>query len=393
MNRTCAFTLVAVVAMSGGAAAQTDSRFHTGVLNWTPTLSLREAGIDSNVFDEALDPKRDGSAILSPQVTGNLQLTAAEVRFEGGADFVYFHRYAAERSVNSRANVRMDLRGWRVRPFIGGSFLNARERVNSEIDVRARRGDREVATGLGIQLTARAALQVGGSFTQSTFRQGQIFHTVDLARRMNRESVAGNTRLLYELTPLTRLVVEGAASRDRFTLSPEYDADNLRGTAGVEFQPDALLKGRATIGFHRIEPIGALAFGFQGVTAQVQLGDILLQRTRFDVRIGRDTSYSVGPQPYFLRTIYGGEVLHTLLQRVDVFGLASWETLDYAAIPERFLTAHTLHVMRYGGGVAVRAAERVRVTITYDYTERDAPLAPERNYDRQRLYTTITYGF
>jgi hypothetical protein len=182
-------------------------------------------------------------------------------------------------------------------------------------------------------------------------------------------------------------------SRDRFTLSPAYDADNVRGIAGFEFEPDALLKGRATIGFHRIDPIGELAFGFEGVNAGVELGYVLLQRTRFDVRISRDTSYSFETQPYFLQTIYGGEVLHTLVQRVDVFGLASWETLDYPGIAERLLPAHTLEVMRYAGGVAIRAAARARVTITYEHTERTALLMPERTYDRHRVFTTITYGF
>jgi hypothetical protein len=393
MKTTCAFTLVAAIAMSSSAAAQTDSRFHTGVLSWTPTLSLRDAGIDSNVYDEATNPKRDASAVLSPQVTGALGLTAADVQFGGSVDFVYFRRYATERAVNSRANVRMLLRGSRVRPYVSSSFLNARERVNSEIDVRARRQDHEVGTGLGIRLTPRATLDVGGSYTGSTFRQGEVFRGVELAERLNRRGLGGTARLSYEVTSLTRFLVEAATSRDRFTLSPAYDANNLRGTVGFEFQPDALLKGRATIGFHQIDPIGGLAFGYEGVSAAVELGYVLLQRTRFDVRVTRDTGYSFEAQPYYLQSMYGGEVLHTLLQRIDVFAVASWETLDYPGIPERLLTAHSVDVTRYGGGVAIRAAARVRMTIHYDHTDRKAPLLPERSYDRQRVYTTLTYGF
>jgi len=393
MNRSLVVAVFALLALVADAGAQTDGRFRTGVVTWTPTLTLRDAGIDSNVYDEPIDPKEDRSAVFSPRIEGVAGLTAADVQFSGNVDFVYFQRYASERSVNHRGSVRVNLRGSRLRPFAAGSFLNSRERVNSEIDVRARRSDREASAGVAVQVTPRGVVEVGGTFNQSTFRQGEVFRGVDLAQRLNRESVAGDLRFLYELTSLTRLVFGATASRDHFTLSPAYDADNLRATAGVEFQPYALLKGRATVGYHQIKPRGDLGFGFDGVSASVELGYVLLQRTRFDVRVARDASYSFEAQPYFLQTLYGVEILHALFERLDVFASAAWETLDYPGIPERLLAANTLDVTRYGGGIAVRAAERIRVTLNYDIAERTGQLIPDRRYERRRLYTTITYGF
>ena len=395
MTKISALALLAVLACPAAAAAQNqpEGRFRTGALSWTPTLMLRDAGTDSNVYDEPTNPKRDTLGVLAPQVDGVIHLAAANLRFGAGADFVYFQRYTAERSINTRGNVRVDLRGWRFRPFGRASFLDSRERVNSEIDVRARRADRDFGLGLGIQLTPRGVLEIGGSFNQSTFRQGEIFRGVDLPRRLNRETVLGSIQFLYEITPLTRFLVEGSASKDRFTLSPAYDARNVRGRVGVDFAPDALLKGRATVGFHRLEPRGELGLGFDGVTAGVELGYILLQRTRFDVRVTRDASYSFEAQPYFLQTIYGGQVLHTLLERLDVFAQVSWETMDYPGIPERMIPADTLDVTRYGGGVAIRPAPRVSMTINYELTERAGHVTPSRQYDRRRVYTTVTYGF
>lgn len=392
MTRTLTLTLAGVLALSGGAAAQ-EPRFRSGAVSWTPTLTLRDAGTDSNVYDEARDPKSDASAVLAPNVEGLIDLAAADVRFTAGADFVYFQRYTAERSVNTRGSVRADVRGWRFKPFGRASFLDSRERVNSEIDVRARRADRAFGAGLGIQITPRGTLEVGGSFGTSSFRQGEFFRGVDLARRLNRESTGATLRFLYELTPLTRVVTEWSASRDRFTLSPAYDGDNLNGRVGVEFEPDALLKGRATIGFHRLEPLGELGLGFDGLTAGVELGYVLLQRTRFDIRASRDTSYSYEAQPYFLQTVYGGQVVHALVDWLDVIGQVSRETMDYPGIPERLIPTDTMNVRRYGGGAAIRPASRVRMALTYEYTERVSLLVPDRQYDRRRLYTTITYGF
>lgn len=391
MKRTVLLLLTLAVT-PGVAAAQSDGRFHSGVLSWTPTITLRDAGVDTNVYDEASNPRRDHSAVFSPQVEGVLRFANADVRLGGSADFVYFRRFTSERSINGRGNGRIDFRLTRIKPFVGGGFVDARERVNSEIDVRARRTDRVLTAGAAIELTSRGALEVAGSFDSSAIRQGEMFRGVDLARRLNRESTAGSLKFKYAVTPLTRVIVEGSASRDRFTQSPEYDADNVGGRVGFEFEPDAVIKGRATVGFHRIEPVGSLAFAFEGVTAAVELGYVLLGRTRFDARIARDTSSSFEAQPYFLQTIYGGEILHNLVGPVDVIGRGSWETLDYPGIPERFLPEDQLKVTRYGGGVAIRPGERVRLTLNYEVIDRAAQQT-DRTYDRRRLYTAVTYGF
>lgn len=392
MKRTLALMLLLLLVAAARASAQAEGRFHSGPLTWTPTLTLREAGFDSNVYDEPTNPKHDNSAVFSPQAEGALAFAHMDVRFGGSADYVYFQRYTRERSLNGRANARIDFNLSRITPYIGGGFVNARERVSSEIDVRARRTDHAASAGVGIALTPRGVLELDATFNATSIREGETFRGVNLAGRLNRESTGLQARVKYEVTPLTRFFVEGGASRDRFTLSPGYDADNLSGRAGFEFEPDAVLKGKATVGFHRIEPIGPLAFPFEGVTAAVELGYVLLGRTRFDTRIARDTSYSFEEQPYSLQTIYGGEILHNVFGPLDVIGRASWETLDYPGIPERNLPEDTLEITRYGGGLAIRPGTRVRLTLNYEVIDRVARLV-ERTYGRRRLYTTVTYGF
>jgi len=392
MKRTITLMLLPLVLVAGRASAQGDGRFRSGPLTWTPTLTLRDAGYDSNVYDEPANPRRDYSAVFSPQAEGKLAFAMMDVRFGGSADFVYFQRYTNERSINSRGNARADFNLSRLKPFVGGGYLDSRERLSSEIDVRARSTDRSASAGVGIELTPRGSLELGANFSSTSIQQGETFRGVDLARRLNRESTGATARLKYEVTPLTRFFVEGGASRDKYTLSPGYDADNLNGKVGFEFEPEAVLKGRASVGFHRIEPVGPLAIPFEGLTAAVELGWVLLGRTRFDARIARDTSYSFEQQPYSLQTIYGGEILHNLYGPLDVIGRASRETLDYPGIPERNVFEDTLEITRWGGGVAIRPGTRVRLTLNYEVIDRAAQLT-DRNYGRRRLYTTVTYGF
>ena len=182
-------------------------------------------------------------------------------------------------------------------------------------------------------------------------------------------------------------------SRDEFVLSPEFNGDNLRLNAGFHFSPDAVIKGRALVGYHKLNPRGAAAAGYDGLMTSVEIGYVLLGRTRFDGRILRDTSYSLEAQPFYVQTTYGGEVLHNLFGPVDLIGRASRERLDYQSLPDGSAAAYTMDVNRFGGAMAIRAAERVRLTLNYEFTERLGGPVADRNYERERLFTTISYGF
>ena len=392
MMKTVVLTLAAIVTISV-PRAEAQGRFQTGNLSWTPVITLRDAGLDTNIFDEAIDPKRDQLAVVSPEADGVLELGSASVTMAGAAEFVYFRQYSDERSINRRGSARIDVPLSRIRPFGGIAYHATRERQNSEIDVRAWRTGREVTGGIGLSLTSRASLEFAGRRADVRFEAGDVFRDVELATRLNLNTLAASTRFRYNVTPLTSLVVDGEASRDEFVLSPQYDSDNLRASAGFSFSPDAVLKGQALVGYHKVTPRGTASLAYEGLTAAVDIGYVLLGRTRFDLRVLRDTTYSFEAQPFFLRTTYGGEILHNLFGPVDLIARASRETLDYQDVPDRFILAHTANVNRYGGAVAIRAAERMKLSLNYEFVERlDASLA-DRQYERTRFYTTLSYGF
>jgi hypothetical protein len=244
-----------------------------------------------------------------------------------------------------------------------------------------------------VSFTSRASIEVAGRRSDSRFRQGETFRGVELATRFDRDTTGASARIRYNLSPLTTFTVEGDASRDEFVRSPQYDADHLRANAGFLFAPDAIIKGRAMVGYHRLAPRGAAAVGYDGLTLAVDMGYVLLGRTRFDARILRDTSYSLEAQPFYVQTTYGGEVLHNLFGPVDIIGRIAREILDYDSLPGQSLGGYTLNVNRYGGAVAIRAGERSRLTFNYEFAERVGGLLPDHLYERERVYTTVTYGF
>jgi hypothetical protein len=315
------------------------------------------------------------------------------VDLAGNVEFVYFQRYTNERSINGHGGMRTEVALSRFHPFVIVDYLDTRERLNSEVNVRARRAQREFGAGTRFDAFSRTAFEVSARQATLDFRDGSEFQGEDIALRLNRTATAANARMLVKLTPLTTFAVDGDFVKDEFTFSPQQNTDNLRVNAGFEFAPDAIITGRAKVGFHEMTPAGTEAIGFRGLIASVDLGYVLLTRTRFDVRIARDTNYSLEEQPYFLQTFYGTEVTHNLAGSFDLLARYSRETLDYPGIPERNVFAHVDNVNRYGGGVAIRASDRLRIALNYEFTERLSGESAALSFDRRRMYTTVTYGF
>jgi hypothetical protein len=383
----------AILLLSPVYLAAQEARFQTGAFRWTPVLTLRDAGLDTNVYDEAVNPRRDNLAVLSPQVDGVFDNGAWSLALSGKADFVYFQRYTGERSINRGGTARLDVPLSRVRPFAAIGYVDTRDRQNAEIDLRARRVERDVTLGANLQVTSRTAVEALVKGSDARFRDGENFRGVDLATRLNREATGGAVRGLFTLSPLTTFVVETELRRDRFVFSPEYDADNFTVQGGFEFAPDAVIRGRALVGYRKMDALGASAIPFDGLTTTVDLSYVLLGRTRFSSRVDREAQYSIGQQPYFLRTSYGGEVLHNVAGPLDLLGRYSRETLGYPGVPASRLPPSELLVNRYGGAIAVRPATRLAFSVNYEFTERLSETTPDLGFDRRRVYTTITYGF
>jgi hypothetical protein len=373
-------------------ATAAQARFQTGALAWTPQISLHDAGFDTNVFDTPDNPKRDTTAVLTPQFDGVLELASFTMATSAVVDFVYFDRYTEERSINKRATVRIDVPLSRFRPFVGGGYIDARERQGSEIDLRARRTEKEGTAGARISVTPRGSVELSVRLADARYDEGQLFRGVDLAEQLNRRSESGAIRFRYSLSPLTMFVVDTDLARDNFLNSPDRDTQNLRVTSGFEFAPDAVIRGRASVGYHKMDAKGAAARGFEGLMTSVDLGYVLLNRTRFNGRISRDTSYSVEEQiPYYVQTGYGAEVTHTLFGPIDAIVRGSREKLDYAA--SLGVEGFVEYVNRYGGGIAVRATDTLRLNVNYEFGDRRSTGSMAREFERRRLYTTVTYGF
>lgn len=392
-----ALTAVAIVAATvAPAAAQGGggSRFFLGPIGWTPTILLREAGIDSNVFNEtAKDGAReDRYAIFQPTVDGSWSTALAELSGQAAVNLVYFERFQDQRSVNGQANFRAEFPLQRLRPTVGMSWQRNRERVTPELDQRAKYEQIGGTGSISTRLTNRLSLQLSGALTRVEYL-AVTPTAIEDARRLNRRTTSVSGTFRFDISPLTLFLVDVNGSRDEFEKTSGRTSDNLRASAGLEFAPDAVLRGRATVGYHMQVSRGDSGSAFNGVMAAVDLSYALLDRTRIDLRFSRDTNYSIlTGEDYYLTTAGGLEITHNLLGPLDVIARGSRERLDYTVtvggVPGRIDMTQTV-----GAGIAVRFTQRLRSSVNYDETLRRSTTGAETAYDRRRLYTTFSLGF
>jgi len=398
-----AFIAVVMLAAACGPSsafaqnAASNGRFVSGPLVWTPTFQLREAGVDSNVFNTPTDPKQDVSGGAGGQLNSVLTLGLLQASTQGGVEYTYFQRYKHEGGLNGRVNTRLAFPLTRVSPEVAVTWDHVKERSGNEIDTRAPRTDFGYSVGLQTRLASRVALEADGGRQQSNYTQGFTFRGVGIAEQLNHTLTQATVTGRVTVTPFTVFTTDVSYGRDQFPSRPDAATDNMRADAGFDFAPDAVIHGRASVGYHKMQPhqrgvSAAVAGDFAGLTSSIDLGYTLLGRTRFNGRFGRDSSYSISTdQPIYISTIGGIDVLQTLFGPVNLNVHASRERMAYAAnelAPERTDFANL-----YGGGLSIQAGAQMVVALIYDRSERRSSGGRQFEYDRSRIYTTVTYGF
>ena len=377
-------------------AAPVAGRFVSGPLVWTPTFQLREAGVDSNVFNTPNDPKEDVTAGALSQVTSQLTLGILQATTMGSLEYLYFDRYSNERGFNRRVTTHLEFPVARFSPDVTVAWDRVKERSGNEIDTRTPRTDLAYDAGIQTRIGTRLAITATAGRQKQTYDPGFTFHDIEIARQLNRESTLGTVTGRVTLTPLTVFTADAMVGRDAFVFRPDADTDNMRVSAGFEFAPDAIIKGSARVGYHSMRPhrnvSSADAANFTGATSAVDLSYTLLGVTRFTGRFTRDSSYSIDTnQPYYVSTGGGLEILQTLFGPVDVTVRASREKLAYPAT-ERDV-AHVDFADIFAAGPSFRVGPQAVVALLYDNGKRRSSRGPEFGYRRRRIYTTVTYEF
>jgi hypothetical protein len=364
-----------------------DYAFRLGSFVFSPSIAINELGVDSNVFDEADDPKSDFTVAMRPNVDvfANMGL----FRFAGAAasEFTYFKDYESERSVARQYRGRLEGTFSLIRPFVAAAYNHIHTRPSDEIDARASREEIEMTVGVAADVSPIARVFVMGTRITTDYDDSEIFRDVPLADALNRDesTIAAGIRL--EATPFTTVTFSAGYSEDTFDFASR-NATSRGGKVDVEFSPEAVIRGKLALGFEDHRPDDSAAPSYRGLVGQAGLTYSMLERATLGVDFNRAIQYSYdASEAHFVQT--GTHVTWT--QRIsgayDAQVRLSREWLDYA------VSSSNPVVNGYQIGVGYNLRDTSRISVNFEYAERVVEESPDRRYDRRRIFTSYTYGF
>ena len=379
-----------------GRGAGGDVAAETRPLVLSPTVQLTDLGWDDNVFRVSKDnhPIGDFTATFSPAIQATLRASRVRVTGRSQVNFIYFRRVSEIRSIDTDTAGRVELLLGRTTPYVGGGWANARHRRNFEIDAPARRIDAFWDAGIDLQLSAKTLIGVSTRRTSVDYSDDAVFLDSNLADVLGATTAINGVRFRYSLTPLTTVGAEIELDRNDFQAAAERNSDGLRLTSVVEFQPLALISGRAQVGIRKRSFVDARVPTFRGTVARIDLAYTLLGRTRFAVAAIRDLSYSYrADQRDYLQTGVELSVTQRLGNAWDMGARVGRFGLVYdLGNPDRISRSPQERVLIYGVDVGYRI-ERTRIGFRVDRQTRTSDFSVGRGYEDMRIGTSVSYGF
>jgi hypothetical protein len=371
-----------------------DARFRVGALTLDPRFTVRDVGVDTNVFNEARNPQRDFTATLGPEVASWLQTGRLLVTGTSTIGWTYFQKATRQRSLDFSQSGRADLALVRVTPHLEGGYERTRQRPNDEIDLRVKQRRIRMGGGLMVHPGPRFTVDLVYGQHALDFGDGE-FGDLDLEQSLNRTEREASVAGRFALTPLTTFVIEGAHRRDEFEFAVDRDSRSISVLPGLEFKPLALIAGRAAVGFRSFEPEREELPGFRGIIAVVDMSYVAQDRLRVHAAVDRDVDYSFEvDQPYFVATSVRGDVTQALGGDFDVVGRVGWTRMAYQAFDRAGAPADGRldRARLVGTGVGRRLGTDVRIGFDVNYVTRDSNVE-DRRYSGLRAGGSITYGY
>jgi len=293
-------------------------RFRVGPVYLTPKLLLKNAGVDTNVFNQRTGEIADTSVVLSPTVLAawpvgrRLRLTG-----EGHVDLNYFRRASRERSTDFGGEGRAEVDVSRFTFFGAGGGGQSRQRFSIDLDQRVLRHARWGSAGLTVTPTRRLSATV--------FGMGRVYEYasllvggVNVKQSLDRNELTGTAQLRYALTARTTLVGSADVIEDRFlrqARAASRVSRSYRYLGGFEFGEKALIRGKLMAGIREF-PASPSAPSYRGPALATSLtlpllhyglGTFVAER---DIYFALAPTTTLGPDRFrntYISTRFGGE--------------------------------------------------------------------------------------
>lgn len=377
--------------------AREASYWQFGSLWLTPQFSL-SALYDTNPVFTSRPHESDESGAAVPRLQAWIPAGehvlfdfADEVRFQ------YYRNNANLRDVFNTAQSGIAIGGRRMLAQAHGELRTELTGPTSEFDVQTRQRTTQADSSLDFAIGNHQRLSLGYVYrrvllTADNVEPGDMLR----ASRLNRREDGLSLRIARQVSPRATAVVEGTLEYIDFDEPRETgDARSIGGVAGFEFSPTGHLRGRAVLGYKRVEGERGGPEDFSGLVGSINLKLRLGPRADVQGVYSREAGPSALSRPrFFTAQSYGGFVEILLTQRLSVRPGAVLGTNSYP-VPVRFIDmqgqqverALVDHVYHYYFNVTRRMTVPWVIALDADYIKRQSDAAV---FDKDRLKITLS---
>ncbi len=297
-----------------------DAAWKPGPFRIQPSLVLSNAGVDSNLFYSPSAPVKDYTLTAGPAATIYLPIHRRFVLSAyGSPQYVWYSKTTRERTWNYYLNGAAQLSLKNVFFSLEGVYSDARERWNTEIDIRPRRKEEGYGGSALVKLAWKTSFSLGYRTVKYDYASVVYGDNFDVRERLNRRESYANLSFYYQAASQRRLFLDFEYGKYQFEFATQAaigDAQSGAAYVGLEFSRlGRRVKGRIRVGYKKYDVRATDGPDYQGIVGDSQLSVRLAKPFVLRASYVRDVRFSLWyNNPYFVESRPGAGVSLYLLR-------------------------------------------------------------------------------
>jgi hypothetical protein len=376
-----------------------ETPWHIGPFRIQPQIVISNAGVDSNVFYTPSDPVKDFTVTAGPAATIYLPIHRKFVlSIHGSPQYVWYSKTDRERTWNYYVNGAAQLSLKNVFFSVEGIFSDARERWNTEIDIRPRRKEKGYGGSMLVNLAHKTSFSVAYRTVMYDYESAVYGDNFDVRERLNRQESYANLSFFYQASSQRRLFIDLEYGDYRFDFASQAaigDARSGAAYAGLDLSRlGRRVRGRIRVGYKMLDVRAVDGPDYQGIVGDSQISIRLAKPFVIRGSYVRDVRFSLWyNNPYFVesRPGAGASVYPFRFLRLDYdysIGRNRYPLTGGGGPDVKRLDEFSIH----SGGVYFRIRKTVALGFVASWWARDSNLDAEDD-KRTFLGVNLTYDF
>jgi hypothetical protein len=376
-----------------------ETPWHLGPFRIQPQLIITNAGVDSNVYLSPSDPIKDFTLTAGPAATIYLPIHRKFVLSAyGSPQYVWYSKTVQERTWNYYFNGAAQLSLKNVFFSLDGVYSDARERWNTEIDIRPRRKETGYGSSVLFQLAHKTSISLGYRTARYDYESAVYGDGWDVREKLNRRESYATLTVYHQASTQRRFFTDFEYGEYRFDFASQAAISDSRSGAayaGFEFAPlGRRVRGRIRLGYKKFDVLGSGAPDYNGLVGDSQISVRVAQPVVVRGSYVRDVVFSLWyDNPYYLETRpgVGTSVYIFRFLRFDYDYSRGRNEYPMAGGGEPNLKRYDIYRIN-SGGVYFRLKKTVALGFIASWWVRDSNIATEDD-NRTFFGLNLTYDF